>query len=162
MRRMIFVAAACLALSGCFASKDKSAAEAAVTQFHQLVDAQRFQDIYRNGANELRNATSEDEFNRTLQRVHDRLGAVAQAQEQGWEVNFNNGITRVDLNYNTRFASGSAEHFRYIVSNGVPALASYDIHSDALAGGDSTGGSDGASPGGKTEGSDAPVDTGGK
>jgi hypothetical protein len=147
------IAALCLTSAGCGAGGAKAGAEAAVTQFHQLLDAGRYHDIYAGTAAEFRNVTSEEQLTQLMQTIHDRLGAVGQASEQGWHYNYNNGVTRVDLTYNTTFASGTAtEAFVYRVDNGRPALLSYDIHSEALRGGATNNG------GGDTGGSD----TGGK
>jgi hypothetical protein len=133
MRTLVLAIAAVAATAGCTAGQDTAAAEAAVANFHQLLDAQQFHEIYQASASEFRNATSEPELNRVLQMVHDRLGAVRQAQRSGWHVNYANGTTRVELNYNTQFASApGTEQFIYSIHNGAATLVSYDVHSDAL------------------------------
>lgn len=153
MRKILLIAALGLATAGCGAGGAKAGAEAAVTQFHQMLDAGRYHDIYAATAPEFRNVTNEEQLSGLLQTIHDRLGAVGQAREQGWHYNYNNGVTQVDLTYNTTFASGTGtETFIYRINNNVPALLSYDIHSDALRGGGTanSGGNDsGGDSGGK-------------
>ena len=141
MRKSLLIAALCLAAAGCAAPGAKAAAENAVTRFHQLLDAGRFHDIYQATAPEFRNVTSEEQLNGLLQTVHDRLGAVRQARQQNWHYDYTNGVTRVDLSYETSFASGTGvETFAWRINNGVPTLLSYDLRSDALRGGDNGGG----------------------
>jgi hypothetical protein len=161
MRKILLIAALSLTTAGCGAGGAKSAAEGAVTQFHQMLDAGRYHDIYAGTSPEFKNATSEAQLNALLQNIHDQLGTVGQAQEQSWHYNYNNGVTQVDLSYNTRFASGTAtESFVYRIDNGRPALVNYSIHSNAAgaAGSGNTSGGDGGS-GDKT--GDAPAGGGG-
>ena len=159
--------AAALALGGCSMGRDTAAAEAAVAQFHQMLDAGRYHDIYQATANEFRGATSEDQLTGVLQTVHERLGAVRSANREGWHVNYQNGTTTVELNYNTNFASAPAtERFVYTINNGAAALVRYDINSDALRSGVSANGDGGQEQGDRAQADDQAAqgqgDTGGK
>lgn len=165
MKKLVLGIAALAATGGCTAGQDTALAEAAVAQFHQMLDAQRYHEIYQGTAGEFRNATSEDQLTGVLQTVHDRLGAVRQATRSGWHVNYSNGITRVELNYNTSFASApGTERFVYTIANGAAALVSYNVNSDALRGGATAT----ASPASDAKPADQPAadagqaDTGGK
>jgi hypothetical protein len=136
MMKLVLGIAALAATGGCTAGQDTAAAEAAVARFHQMLDAQQYHEIYQGTAAEFRNVTSEAQLTGVLQAVHDRLGAVQQASRTGWHVNYSNGTNRVELNYNTRFASApGTERFVYTIANGAAALISYDVNSDALRGG---------------------------
>ncbi len=140
MRKLMLICAALLAASGCSAGRDKVAAEAAVTQFHRMVDAAQYHEIYQASAGELKNVSTEQDLTRVLQQVHDQMGPVGDSQQQGWHVNYTNGVTMVNLTYNTQFANGRAtETFFYRVDNGAPALAGYNINSNDSGTG-STGG----------------------
>jgi hypothetical protein len=161
MRKILLIAALSLATAGCGAGGAKTAAEGAVTQFHQMLDAGRYHDIYAGTSPEFRNATSETQLNALLQNIHDQLGTVGQANEQGWHYNYNNGVTQVDLTYNTSFASGTAtESFVYRIDNGRPSLLNYSIHSNAAGGAGSGNTSGGSSDSGDKAG-DAPAAGGG-
>jgi hypothetical protein len=167
MMRKLFGLAAVAALGACSMGQDTAAAEAAVAQFHQMLDAGRFHEIYAATDTAFRNATPEEELTRVLAAVHERLGAVRQANRQGWHVNYNNGTTSVELNYNTTFATApGTERFVYRIDHGTAALVSYDVHSDALRSAGATANSDGgqgdssqAEPGQEDAGQG---DTGGK
>jgi hypothetical protein len=168
MRKSLLIAALCLTTAGCGAGGAKTAAEGAVAQFHQMLDAGRYHDIYAGTSPEFKNATSESQLNALLQNIHDQLGTVGQAQEQAWHYNYNNGVTQVDLSYNTSFASGTAtESFVYRIDNGRPALVNYSIHSNAAGGAGSGNTSGGGGSGDKSDdagggGANSGGDSGGK
>jgi hypothetical protein len=134
MRKLI-VAAALLAAAGCSAGPDKAAAEGGVAQFHRMLDAGRYRDIYAGAGEEFRQSGSEQAATRFLAMVHDRLGAVRRADQRGWRVNFTTGGNLVNLSYSTEFASGrGTEDFVFRVRGASPSLVGYHINSMDLAG----------------------------
>lgn len=138
MRKLIPILAACLATSGCFIAKgERAAAENGVTQFHQLLDAGRYHDIWQTAAQEFRDATPEAVLTAGLQGYHERLGNVAEARQTGWHVNYRNGVTSVDLNYDTRFAhGGGTEEFLYVIRDGQAELVNYRLRPDDMSAAD--------------------------
>jgi len=133
MGKTIWVTATALALAGCSFGQAKGAAETAALQFHQMLDAGRFHDIYAGTSDDFRRVTTEAEFGRLLQMIHDRLGAVRQANEGDWRVNFSGGSEMVVLHYATQFESGrGSEEFVYRVSGAAARLAGYHINSTDL------------------------------
>jgi hypothetical protein len=135
MRKSIVAAALGVAISGCSAGQDKAIGEAGVVQFHQMLDAGRYHDIYAGAANEFRQSGSEQAATRFLAMVHDRLGPVRRADQRGWRVNFMTGGTMVSLSYSTQFASGrGTEDFVFRVRGGSPVLVGYHINSMDLIG----------------------------
>jgi hypothetical protein len=133
MRRMIGIIAAALTVGGCSFGQAKGAAEAGAAQFHQMLDAGRFHDIYAGTSDDFRRVTTEAEFGRLLQMIHERLGAVRQTSESDWRVNFSGGSDMVVLHYATQFASGrGSEEFVYRVSGGSARLAGYHLNSTDL------------------------------
>lgn len=132
MRKAMIAAAALIAVAGC---AGKRSAEQAVEQFHQMVDAGRYQEIYRNSDPELKRITSEEQMTAVLSQIHERLGAVRSSQQSSFNINANNGVSRVQLTYNTEFAAGRAtENFNYRVEGGQARLAGYHINSANPAG----------------------------
>jgi len=133
MRGAIAIMAAALAAGGCTAGADRTTAEAGVAQFHQMVEAQRYHDIFVGAADEFRSGTSEAEGVRFLQMVHDRLGAVRSSTQSGWRVNFTTGGTIVSLNYDTQFASAAGtENFVFRIAGRNARLVGYHVNSPAL------------------------------
>ena len=132
MRRLMIAGAALIAVAGC---ASKRSAEEAVEQFHQMVDSGRYQEIYRNSDPELKRITSEEQMTALLAQVHDRMGTVRSSRQSSFNINANNGVSRVVLTYNTEFTSGRAtENFNYRVEGGQARLAGYHINSNDLAG----------------------------
>ena len=135
MRNMAIIAAAALAVGGCSAGADRAAAEAGVAQFHQMIEAGRYHDIYVNAADEFRRSTTEAEGIRFLQMVHDRLGAVRSTSSSGWRVNFTPGGSTVSLSYSTQFTSGpGTEDFVFRIGGANAQLVGYHVNSPALIG----------------------------
>jgi len=138
MRFLALIAAALLGLSGCSISQDKATAEAGVALFRQQLASGRYQEIYRSSGPEFRGTGSEEAGARFLQTVHERLGAVRNARQTGWRVNFNSGGSAAVLNYETEFARGrGTEEFVFRLADGESTLIGYHINSDALRSGSS-------------------------
>jgi hypothetical protein len=153
MRQAIAIMAAALATGACSSGADRAAAEAGVAQFHQMVEAQRYHDIFVGAADEFRSGTSEEEGVRFLQMVHDRLGAVRSTTQSGWRVNFSPGGSTVSLNYNTQFASGAGtENFVFRIGGSRARLVGYHVNSPALLG----SGTPGTAPPAKSSEEDSP------
>jgi hypothetical protein len=133
MRSTILAATAALCLAGCSFGADKATAEAAVTQFHQMLDAGRFHDIYVGASDDFRASGSEAGMARFLGTIHDRLGSVQDATEHGWRVNYTNGRTVVTLNYVTHFTRGDmGEDFTFHIAAGSASLVGYHVRSEAI------------------------------
>jgi hypothetical protein len=139
MRYILMAMAGAGALAGCSLGESRGTAENAVGEFHRQLNAGQFHEIYRATAPAFKNATTEERFVGVLATVHDRLGNAGQANQDGWHINYNNGATTVDLNYNTAYARGQArEHFVYLIEGQRASLVRYDINSPVLAGGATT------------------------
>jgi len=135
MAVMVMGATATLALGGCSASRDKSAAEAAVVRFHEMLDDARYHDIYAGAADAFRRSGPEQAAVATLQSVHERLGAFRSSQQSGWRVNFGTAGNIVRLNYVTQFASGAgSEEFVFRIDGNAAQLVGYHVNSPALNG----------------------------
>jgi hypothetical protein len=132
MRKFLILGAATALLAGCSAGKDEAAAAQAVVQFHHQLDAGQFEGIYDASAPEMKASTPKANFIRFMDAVHRKLGAVKEAKQQGWGVNYTNGVGTVTLNYQTQFANGSgAEQFVYRTGSAA-ALLGYNINSTDL------------------------------
>jgi hypothetical protein len=122
-----------LALSGCSGGADTKAAEAAVSRFHQQLDARQLHEIFAASSEEMKSATSEPELSKFLGAVHDKLGKVQEAKQQGWRVNYGTGGGTAELVYQTRFEHGTGiENFVFRTGGGEPRLAGYHINSMEL------------------------------
>jgi hypothetical protein len=127
------IAAFALILSACSAGADKSAAEAEVRRFHQMFDAGRYAEIYRQAAPEFRQSSSEEVAVNFMRSIHERLGPVRSTAQQGWRVNLVSGGNIVILSYQTEFARArGVETFTYRVSGASAQLMGYHASSPVL------------------------------
>jgi hypothetical protein len=68
-----------------------------------------------------------------LAAVDRKLGAVKDAEKNGWNVNFQTSGTFVTLGFKTQFEHGrGVETFVYRIADGRALLAGYHINSNAL------------------------------
>ncbi len=133
MRILALIAAVLVGLSGCSLSQDKATAEAGVARFRQMLDAGRYQEIYRTSGPEFRQTGSEEAGAGFLRSVHDRLGIVRNARQTGWRLNFNSGGSVAVLNYETEFERGrGTEEFVFRLADGQSTLIGYHINSNEL------------------------------
>jgi hypothetical protein len=131
--RCFAVLAAALWLAGCSASQDLSLADAGVSHFREQMAAQQFQQVYSEGADELKKTTTEQTMVQLLAAVARKLGAVKSANRTSWSVNFNTSGTSATLKYKTEFERGTGEEtFMFRISGGKALLAGYHINSNEL------------------------------
>jgi hypothetical protein len=63
-------------------------------------------------ANELKKASTEDNFVSLLNAVHRKLGNTLSSEKQAWRTDFKTSGTFITLTYKTKFAEGEgAEQF---------------------------------------------------
>ncbi|HXW57098.1 MAG TPA: DUF4019 domain-containing protein [Candidatus Cybelea sp.] len=111
--------------------KDTALAKDAVGQFHSQLDAGQYTALYAAADPKLHEATTEAEFTRLLEAIHDKLGTVRQAELRTWNTGWYLGTgTTVTLVYNTTFSGGSGtEQFTWHVSSDRATLYGYHINS---------------------------------
>jgi hypothetical protein len=122
-----------LALTGCSMSADTSLADAAVPQFHEMLDTGRFVEIYAAAAQDLKHIVSQKDMVALLEGIHRKLGDTKSAQRKAWNINYQVTGIFVTLTYATQFAEGDAtEQFVYHLEDHKALLAGYHINSNAL------------------------------
>jgi hypothetical protein len=127
---MLLAAAGGAACAGVAA---KGEAETGVANFHEMLDAERYSDIY-DGTDELfKSATPGARFIEVLQGVHRKLGVVNSTTLKNWfsrDQAGTNAGSYISMTYETQFAEGPAtESFNWKVVNGKVYLAGYNIQS---------------------------------
>lgn len=114
-------------------SADTALAEAAVPDFHQALDSGQFDQLYEDGADELKQAVQRQDFVALLDAVHRKLGDVSSSTKSGWNVNYHTSGTFVTLTYDTAFSQGKAtEQFVFKLSDSKALLVGYHINSNDL------------------------------
>ena len=114
-------------------TQDIALSRGAVTHFHQQLDQQKFDDIYKEAAPDFQKATSQDQFVAIASAVHRKLGVVKDATQTSVNVNFDLSGTQVVAVYSTKFNDGDAiEKFTWKIAGAKAVLVGYDINSAAL------------------------------
>jgi len=120
-------------LAGCGMHQDLNKTDAAVSKFHEQLDAGSFAQIYADSDDAMKKAASEARLTDLLSAVNRKLGHVKKADRQGFFVNWNTSGKFVRVNYKTQFDADTAdEEFVFHVSSNRVSLAGYHINSDAL------------------------------
>jgi hypothetical protein len=124
---------AAVVLSGCSYGQDVAAAEAAIVRFRQMMTDRQFSQIYLEGADELKKATTEQNMTRLLAAVDRKLGAVKVANKNGSNVHYSPSGVVVTINFKTEFEKGNGEErFVYRIAGEKALLQGYHINSLAL------------------------------
>jgi len=132
-RRLCCFLVAAFLVAGCSVSQDVGVAQAAVAHFRELMSQQQFGQIYSEGSAELKKTTTEQDLTKLLSAIDRKLGAVKDAQSNGWNLNYNASGNSITLNYKTRFERGTGtETFVYRMSGGKALLSGYRINSTDL------------------------------
>ena len=120
-------------MCGCSMSKDAAVAEQAVPRFHEQFDTGRFDTIYAGAGDDLKSATTQQEFVALLEAVHRKLGNTKTADKTAFTVNYNMSGSSVTLDYKTTFDGGDAqEQFVFRIQDDSALLIGYNINSTAL------------------------------
>lgn len=120
-------------LCGCSMSADSALAEQAVPKFHEELDAGSFDAIYNGSADELKKATTQQDFVALLDAIHRKLGNTKASDKMGWRVNYQTSGSYVTLDYKTWFDGGNAqEEFVFRMNDKAALLVGYHINSTAL------------------------------
>ena len=119
--------------AGCSVGKGREAAERAVLEFHQRLDAEQYDQIYTTASDDFRASTSQSDSTELFAAVHRKLGKVLSAHQRTFAVNTTLTGTSVRLQYDTEFAEGKAtEAFVFTLSGDKATLFSYNINSPTL------------------------------
>jgi hypothetical protein len=129
----VLVFAISLVLAGCSMSKDAELAEAQVPSFHEQLNLSKFNEIYSSSSQDLKKATSQQDFVDLLEAVNRKLGKVKTSSKGAWNTNYGTSGTYVTVTYKSVFDNGPAdEQFVYRLDHGAATLAGYHINSMAL------------------------------
>ena len=124
---------ALLLLQACSSPEDTNKAEAAVVQFHALLDAGETRAIYSNASADLKKVSAEPEFVALLDAIHRKLGSSKTSERTGLMVNRGTSGTFLTLTQKTKYTEGDAvETFTYRISDDGATLAGYHVSSNAL------------------------------
>jgi hypothetical protein len=126
----MWVVASALLVTACGGTDE---AKRGVAEFRSRAAQKSYGEIYRTAGAELRQAATEEQFERLMTTLDRRLGAWQSAAEPAWTVTRGTGGHLVRLTYQSQFAKGAAsEQFVWRLDNGGPALLGYHVNSPLL------------------------------
>lgn len=130
---VLLALAGCLSFVACAAPAKPGAADLAVVQFHQRLNASDFHGIYSTAADGFRNSVSEKEFTEFGSAVVRKLGPFQSAKRTGWNSSVTTGGSFITMSYDSQFAEGGATE-QFVLQSGRDGLRvlRYDINSRAL------------------------------
>ena len=125
---LIIVGAACSTFT-----KGKAAGEKAVEKFHAQLNAEKYDEIYEQSAQALKDASGKEDLIKLFTAIRKKLGTAGKASEKGWHVNTTPTGTIVTMSYETEFTNDKATETYTFLMNGEEAqLRSYHINSMKL------------------------------
>ena len=126
----VWVIASALLLAACGGTDE---AKRGVAEFRSRVVEKSYGEIFRAGGAELRQGTSEEQFERFMTALERKLGAWESADEPGWIVTRGTGGHIVRLTYQSQFTNGAAnEQFVWRIEKGSATLLGYHVNSALL------------------------------
>ncbi len=131
VRSFAWIIVSALVVAGCGGT---DAAKRGVEEFRSRAAQRSYAEIYRAGAAELRQGTTEEQFERFMTAVDRKLGAWQSAEEPAWNVIRGTAGHLVRLTYQSQFERGGAnEQFLWRVEHGEAILLGYHVNSPLLA-----------------------------
>jgi hypothetical protein len=130
----VFVATLCFLASCGSSSKNVQLAKDSVGMFHAQLDTEQYSSIYKAADDKFHEATTENDFVKLLNAVHNKLGTVKKASVVNTGVAWfaGQGAT-VTLVYDTQFSDGTGtEKFVWHLKDGQATLYGYRINSNDL------------------------------
>jgi hypothetical protein len=110
------VAAMLLAVSACSGTPSVKDAEKSVATFHQRVDNGDYEAVWRDSSELLTKAESKEKLVGLLTAIHDQFGKVKAAKQNGWKVNYDNGVSTTEVNMTTTYEKGVLNE-RFVFEN---------------------------------------------
>lgn len=123
----------CILLSACGWNKNVDLAMEGVERFHLQFNAGQYDRLYFAADEKLRATTSESDFTKLAQEVHQKLGAVQRSDRRNTSVAGSGDEIRVTLVYYTSFDGGAGvEQFTWRISGNQALLYHYRINANGL------------------------------
>lgn len=113
--------------------RGRKLADAAVRHFHEQLNVEDYEGIYRGADQGFKAGKSHDESIRFLEAVHQKLGPAGPETRLNIRVETNPSGTFLTTQYSTTFAASAAtEMFTWVKSGDTLKLNGYHIQSNAL------------------------------
>lgn len=130
IRSCAWVIVSALVVAGCGGT---DAAKRGVEEFRLRAAQRSYAEIYRTAGAELRQGTSEEQFERFMTAIDRKLGTWQSAEDPAWNVMRGTAGHLVRLTYQSQFERGGAnEQFLWRIEQGQAVLIGYHVNSPLL------------------------------
>jgi hypothetical protein len=131
---ILLVAAVLVSVLKCAVTQDMPAIETAIGHFHDLYNAQDFEQTYSEAGQEMFKTTSKGDYLEFMRAVRRKLGSEVKSVRAGWRVDKSLSLqTTVTQGQTTTFENGDGtETFTFKFDGDKPILIGYHISSRAL------------------------------
>jgi hypothetical protein len=108
--------------------KGKEAAESAVTEFHNRLNAQQCSEIYEQADNRFKQQHEKDAALKACRTIHERLGKVKSSNLLGFNIESTPTETLATLTYNTEFNHVTiSEEFVLVIEGDKARIVGYNL-----------------------------------
>lgn len=109
------------------------ASEKVIADFHANYNAKDYAAMHKDFHPALQKIVSIEKLTHMATFIHRENGRFVSSSGSGWNVNSNNGVTEIRLNYSVQYErdSGSAQ-FRLIETGGRPQIVEFNINTPKL------------------------------
>jgi hypothetical protein len=123
----------CFGLACTTFTQGKEAGERAAAKFHERLDAEKYDEIYADLADEFKKVSTEEEAKQLFEAVHKKLGKVKNAQPVAVNSSTTTQGSFVVLDFETEFELDKGQETFTLVMNGDEAkIAGYHVNSKAF------------------------------
>lgn len=125
---VVFLVSSCsMSVKPGYFADDRKVAERAVIVFHSRLSDEKYEEIYGQMAEVLRQSSDKSDLISSMKQTHDTFGAFKGTEQAGANVIMGNP-REVRLVYNTKYAKGDAtEQFTWLVDGNEAKLLLYKV-----------------------------------
>lgn len=122
------IAAMLLVMGACSGTASVKEAEKEVAIFHRNLDKGDFEAVWRDSSEEITSTESKEKLTGLLAAIHERYGKVKATKQNGWKVNYDNGVSTTAVTMQTTYEKGTLEEdFLFRATDGGLKLAGYEF-----------------------------------
>jgi len=124
-----------IAILGCTSEKDIESAKLEADNFHKLINAGSYSEIYKNMATGFKDNNTEARFTQFMSSIKEKFGEYKEIKFLKWQAHtakyLDKSYTGVVLTFDVKYDnSHGVETIRLVNENGVMRISGYNIQSD--------------------------------
>lgn len=117
-----------LAVTACSGTASVKEAEQKVAAFHAKLDKGDYDAVWRDSSEEITRSETKEKLVGLLAAIHERFGRVKATEQNGWKVNYDNGVSTTAVTMRTTYERGVLEEdFLFRATDKGLKLAGYEF-----------------------------------